>query len=582
MSATSFTARNKTKVIPALIAAAFLATSLACWIIPCRLAKGANGSPYMFGYIGDEYLYAQRIQPLVQGATATNVFNGVGDPGIQSPFFLEDFLRAIVTYSGINVVTFIWTWRILFPLVLAACFAWLADACIPARRFSRAYCRWALAAVLFPGLYCLYDLVTYFPPLQGFLNRVPTNIEYPLSIAIGCLYLQFLRCPGLYRGLALAGVSLCIVYLRPYLALPWSITLVPGVAWMLVARRVRLQTCLAMAAMLFLGVLPLLYIVKHNGASAAYNEFYTRYFDLPFAYKIHPRWMFFLAVGAVLALAAWKAARMGRPLLWGAAGAMAILPFICGFFSIANELIMFDRFGSFYLVAALCAVALALEKQISSWRGQSGNEKTRRLTALALCAGFVLATLLGLANFNYDFSKYPGGPCPSISEDLQYVGAYEWIAANTEPNALFLVDDGFDWSHLPGSPNEWDKLLRKFTSKDDLFQIVARRRRVYAERLSTCTISDADWQDLAVLHRGTFGYPLDAAPYFKALLRFRPSYILWRKTPAIPVSMVAAPVPRGFGADLEKKGCCRKVHGGSGDVFEIWKIDYEAISGNGL
>ena len=68
-----------------LIAVASVATLAACWVIPWRLCLGPHGSFYTFGYVGDEYVYAQRIQSLITGASPLNPINGICDPIIISP-----------------------------------------------------------------------------------------------------------------------------------------------------------------------------------------------------------------------------------------------------------------------------------------------------------------------------------------------------------------------------------------------------------------------------------------------------------------------------------------------------------------
>jgi hypothetical protein len=109
---------------------ALLTTLCAAWLPGLKLAFGPNASYYAFGYVGDEYVYAQRIQPLIAGTTATNPVNGICDSGVISPYYLEDLLRVVLTYSGIDVIALFWIWRGVFPVLLACGMVLLAGSCL--------------------------------------------------------------------------------------------------------------------------------------------------------------------------------------------------------------------------------------------------------------------------------------------------------------------------------------------------------------------------------------------------------------------------------------------------------------------
>src|SRR5262249_21227026 len=133
LSGTIFNAavRTRWRTIRILCVVALASAIASCWIVPWRLAFGPGGSYYTFGYLNDEYNYAQRIQPLLDGATATNPINGVCDSRIHSQFFLEDACRLFITLTGVNVVSFMWAWRLLSPLIIITFAFLLARECMP-------------------------------------------------------------------------------------------------------------------------------------------------------------------------------------------------------------------------------------------------------------------------------------------------------------------------------------------------------------------------------------------------------------------------------------------------------------------
>src|SRR5258708_22144696 len=177
----SLTPRRLYGFLIALIAVLFISTLIACWIIPYRLRFEPGGSSYTFGFIGDEYAYAYRIQPLLPHATASNPVNGFGDKNLISQMFLEDALRAFLTLTRIPVNLLYWIWRILFPCCLAALLIFLAKSAIAGYHRWRTCPRLTLAGAGLVFIYC-GNALTMMRPEQNFIDRVPGNAEYPLSI----------------------------------------------------------------------------------------------------------------------------------------------------------------------------------------------------------------------------------------------------------------------------------------------------------------------------------------------------------------------------------------------------------------
>ncbi|MGD0092401.1 MAG: hypothetical protein ABSE73_21000 [Planctomycetota bacterium] len=91
------------------------------------------------------------------------------------------------------------------------------------------------------------------------------------------------------------------------------------------------------------------------------------------------------------------------------------------------------------------------------------------------------------------------------------------------------------------------------------YSIVARRRPVFTMRLFVNCLATADVDALEQLQLGTFGYPAGRETYVAALKRFKPDFILWRKT---------APVPRGYGKFLKQMS--RTVY--QDELCEIWQL----------
>jgi hypothetical protein len=543
-----------------------------CWIVPARLSRG-GGSRYTFAYIGDEHIYAQRILPIAS-TTDTNPTNGVCDPKAISPYFLEDACRGFLRLTGMDVIDFVWAWRVAMPIALMLAFLLLAQSCLPRRRRPfAAELRLAAAAAGFALLFFVYDLTTTYPPCHGYLDRFPSNIEYPLSVFFAALCVRFLDVPNAVRGIALALTGAGLIYLRPYAALPWGLAAGIMVVHALWTRSLSWRVLAVMIVAFAMAVGPWVFVNWNNSHSGGFADLTVRYFELPGPglkrpYQVHPQWPLYLSLAGVL-LAAMPFSRL-KIFTFSCASVLAALPFISGLFSISAQLVGYDRYGVFYLIALLTAAMLVVGRRSVLWRGKQSQAQFARWALGAIALAFAGGGVLAYKNITLNFAAYPGGTFPSVVADQCFLPAYRWVRQNTPPAALFIVDDGYDWSQAPQDLPGFRALMTSFVSRDDLFQIVARRRVVYTDRLYFNILSTDDVERLALLHRGTFGLRVPKNEYLDALKRYHPQYIFWRKTPAYGVSDAVAPIPRGYGKVLEQY---REI------VFydefcEIWKLRY--------
>jgi len=331
-----------------------------------------------------------------------------------------------------------------------------------------------------------------------------------------------------------------------------------GITVLWVAVRARRFKDIALMGGLFAAALvPWLLVSFNNSKSEAWQQMLVRYFGERMPYMVHPRWPFFLVMAALMA-AVGVCFRRHRVLFWPAALTTALLPFICALFSVARELLYYDRFVSFYLVVLLAAGLLAVGEWSLPLRGVGGCAAALKASLRLLLLS--LAGTLALAYFNLSFPEL--NQFPTMVEDSRYIPAYRWIRENTPPDALFMVDEGFDWRTVRDDEQKLRDAMQRFLMQNELFMIVARRRQVYVEHLFSAPITDAELEALGVLHRGTFGFPVKKEAYFAALEKYRPQYILWRKT---------APIPRGAGEILER---WRQVVYDD-DVSQIWVLKYQ-------
>jgi hypothetical protein len=546
-----------------------LASLFSCWAIGLRLALGPGANWYAFGYIGDEYFYAQRIQPLIPGTTPLNTINGYGDPNIYSPFFLEDVLRSFLSLTGMDVVTLVWLWRFLFPVALLATWILLARSVLRRRR------PWAMPLVIAAGCAALplmligYDLTTAFPPYQGFVHRFPTGIEYPLSMLTFLAAARLCSTPTLRASAAVAAAGAVLIYMRPYLAIPWGLALSALYLLLLAQRRVSLRTVLLALAVLAISIAPWLAFNALNSSNPAYGDFTHRYFSRS-SDVIHPQWLKFALLTAAMIGLSFYAGRYRALLLAGATTQIALV-FVSSFLPPGAELTAYDRYGSFYLVILVGGLLGALSTHSDRWRGKHSSVVAARVRLALLVAASVGGIAVAVRNARADPINYKGGPYAFVQDDLRNLKAYDWIRANTPPDALFVTDDGYDWGKREVRDDKGMLQLPVYApdgtdmrSQADLFQIVARRRRVYTQRLHVCGIGSLQYLQLGHIHLATLGASMDPTIVDKLYNLYRPAYVFWQKD--------RAAVPRGYGVRLRKKASVVYSDG----VCEIWKIAYPA------
>ncbi|HEY3320127.1 MAG TPA: hypothetical protein VGP72_06665 [Planctomycetota bacterium] len=567
------TASQHQRTLYALIFVAFIFAIAACWLIPWRLSHGPGGSYYRFGYLNDEYSYAQRIQPLLPGATSTNPVNGVCDPNIWSPFFLEDSFRALLTVTHLDVIAFAWIWRLLTPILLGIFFFLIARAAIARRQrpWSLALSA-ACAAAALPLLYCAYTQTNGAVPLYLFINRMPTNVEYFVSALLAWLYVRFVRRPDVLGASALALAFVALVYLRIYVAVPWALALMLGVGWMIVNRRVTARAWLSATCVAGVALLPWILINHHNGSIPAFRELLARYYpDIP--YYPHPQWIVHVSAAALMMLLGGFAPR-GRVVIFSMALALGIFPFVCGLLKpIQQELLLSDRYGCFYLVGLLTAAMLWLGARAENWSGHDGSRRALLPSTALLAISLLASANVWRESSTYDFESLPSGCTASIAADVDYLPAYDWVRQKTPAGALFLVDDGYDWRNFPDDDAAAADVLHRLECTNDLFQIVARRKRVYTEIIRGLAMSEADLWTLIRVQRGTLGLKGNKDDYVRALKKILPDYIFWRKRAPVVLPGPAAPIPRGYSTFLTPLS--RTVY--KDEFCEIWEMHYSGL-----
>jgi hypothetical protein len=430
----------------------------------------------------------------------------------------------------------------------------LAKACVPSRKDgSSAILALALAAAAFPMLYVVYDLLSVASPFQFFINRFPTNIEYPLSILTAFAYVRFLILRNFKFTLLLVLLGICMIYLRPYAAMPWGITLAAGFLWPAIQGQIRWRKAWLAAGTVAVALIPLILVSRYNRQSIAYNETLARYLK-PEYYAIHPRAILYISIGCVLVAGSFLLRRRFR--LIGATFALPlfVLPFVCGHTEFCTELSL-DRFAVFYLPALLCVAMLAGIR----FATQPRFRLQLRTGIERICGGGLLMILaLTARNSLYNFESF--GPYLTIRQELPCVTGYHWLRDHTEPDALILADDGFDWSILINEKQVaivWEKA---YPGHEDLFSLACRRKRLYSSRLYGNILTNADEIKLRAIYLGTFGVPIAKDIYGAAIKQYTPDYVFWRKD---------AKVGRGYGAIL--RAACEPVY--SDESCEIWKLD---------
>lgn len=549
----------------------------ACWIVPWRLVSHPCGSYYTFGCVTEEYVYVQLFQPFISGTNALNPINGVADGRAISQAYLENALRTFLSLTGLDAVDFVWAWRCLMPVACAALAVCLSRACLPrrGRPWGWELCL-AAAAALVPIYYQAYAVLLGQPYCFSYLNRIPTNIEYPLSLALMAAFLQLARTGRLRWGLLLSLAALALLYFRFYAAIPWGMALACGLVWMVAAGQLAPRVWLTLAALLAAGLIPWAAILRWNCGVQGHVEMMGRYFQ-PQPYRVHSHWPLHLALAALCWAAGWRLDKRLRPVVWGGAAGLAALPFVCALpASIRSETLLFDRYSCFYLTLVAAAALLLLGQRSLTWRGRAGRGSARRAAAALLAAGTLATVFLARSNATADFVAYMPGQYASIAADARYWPAYRWVREHTPSDALFIVDDGFDWARLV-SERDPTALLSRFRCHNDLFSLLARRRRVHTELLFGAVMRDEDYDALCALQRGSLGCPVAREDYLAALRRCRPTHLLWRKHPPLVAQAPPPAIPRGPAVLLQP--AAKVVY--DDEACVIWELDWFRLDAAG-
>ncbi len=546
-----------------LCAVAMGATLAAVWVLPVRMAFEPGCSYYTFNLICDETCYALKLAPPIAGTNALNPSNGLCDPNILSPFYLEALGRALVMHSGLDVITCFWIWRWAFPFGCAISMGLLARACLPRRRSSWTLPLIAAASAAATALLYVFCALLLPAPPGHWLNRIPTNIEFPLSVAVLAAFVSLLRVPGNARAIRVVALLLILTYLRPYAALPLCASIALSVSWLAFRRQIAWRVVFLATAVFLLGMLPWFLTHQHNQQSPVYREMFARCFRPERPYFVFPRWPAYLLFAAAIAGMASALRGRCRVFLIGAAVMLAALPFVSGLTSIKIELMHhLDRFGCFYLPVLLCAGLLWLGERSAAWSGWRGWRSARTWTAGLCGVALLSAVVLAGVNVQYDFARDYVANRKTIADDQPFLPAYNWVREHTPAAALFLVDDGVDWGELQAMPDAIPTVTASVWDRVEFFQLIARRRAVFEERMHGYAIAQADLLQAWNLHRGTFGLAVDPGAFVTALKRFRPQYVLWRRR---------GHVPRGFGSQFQR-GMATSVY--TDDVCEIWRLSY--------
>jgi len=512
-----------------LAAAAGAALLLAMWIIPCRMLWGQYGSFYTFAYVYDEVAYADLIQPLLPGTSPANPFNGFGDTRVLSQHFMEDLLRFCAAALRLDAIEFFWLWRFLFPLCLfSACYFLSREALRSAKRLGRTYL--ALAAACAGAALMACEPLLFrgsFPP-AGWIERTPTNLEFPVAIVLAGLYLRALRRPTMLNWAVLSCVFAFLVYVRIFGAILWGLAICCGAVVLLFRRELARSVALVAGGSLLLCLAPWLAIYWHNSRLEAQAQLAKRLFPGT-GLAVHWRWWLYLTLAALCAFAARFLNRRDR--IFAASGACALLaaPFLSGVLPFGWQLLALDRFSSCYWPLTMAMVFLVLERESGKWTGTRGWRSLCRWHSGLAAGALLLALLVACRGATLDLLQTPWPTYRCLVREGSCLRAYKWIAENTAPEALFLVDDGQYWAdrQLGSSP---DPLPTWFIGENDLFSLVAQRQRVFTWRLIVHRVSDEEYMTLELLHCATFGYPVSEAAYSGLLKRYHPQYIFWRKT----------------------------------------------------
>ena len=533
---------------------------MAHWVMPLRLLSAPNGY-YVPGYLGDEHSYLQRMQPLLPGTTRASPLNGLGDQRIVSMIFQDDILRASISASGMHVITFFWIWRFAFIFIVLLAMALLARVCFERRRLGTRPPWLALALLGTAILYGLYNFLLPNHPPHLFLNRVPTNMEFVTSTLLLCAAILFFRKPSLRNALLMAGAVTLNLYLRPYVLPAWVAPIACLCLYVVYRDRRALRSIALFIAACALASLPWLLVSQANAAIPAHVEWSARYFRRD-EYGLHPRWPWHLAAGALLMSAsAFLLCGQRRILALVLGSGFLILPFVTGYPGLANQLnVREDRFGCYFLPVIAAIVFMTLSSTAERWRGKLAIVSAAKMSYTALACTVIVALYYGVAHATFDVRSYPLGNYQGIAEDAELLPAYTWIRQHTPADALFIVDDAFDWEAIQRNPSLYDQYrLAKYTS-GEYFCVMAERRCTFAELLWSFPYSNREVDELYLLQQGTFGKECSPQTYGRIFKQVKPTHILWRKKSG---------VGRGMGERL--RALATTVY--TDPVCEIWAFE---------
>jgi len=552
--------RRTTFILLALSGIALAIFLAAHWIMPVRLLSQPQGY-FAPGYLADEHSYLQRMQPLIPGCTRSCPINGMSDPRITSLIFQDDILRAIISASGIHVITFFWIWRFAFIFVILAAMGLLAKVCFERTRAWARPSGLLLALLGTALLFGLYNIVLPGHPPQLFLNRVPTNMEFLTSTLLLCACIIFFRTPSNRAALMLAAAVALNLYLRPYVLPAWGVPVAALCAYVCYRDRLAFKAVAVFGIACALAMLPWLLVSALNADVPANKEWAARYFKKP-EYALHPRWAFQLGAGVLLCAASavfLNGAR--RTLAFILASGFFALPFMTGYPGLANQLnVGEDRFGCYFLPVIVAVVFMSLSSAAERWRGKKTPEAAFRMSLAALGVCLLITLQYAWIHWHYDVKSYPLGNYEGIAEDAELLPAYNWVREHAPKDALFIVDDAFNWDAIRREPLLYDRFrLAKYTSCE-YFCVIAERRCTFSELMWFFPFTDAEVDEFYLLQRGTFGMECLLPTYGMVLKKIKPTHILWRKKSG---------VGRGMGEKL--RTFATTIY--SDPVCEIWKLD---------
>lgn len=495
----------------------------AAWSLPVKILSHQESSYLTFAYIYDEPFYAARMQPLIPGTTRANPENGLGDPAFISQFYMEDMFRALLSITGIPVITLFWLSRFLMPILLiVSIFLIVREAFLFSGTKASVASQFILTALSGTVIFFEPFLFSHTPPVFGWLHRFPTNLEFIQSLIIAWLYLRAIREPS-SKSIAWLVAAFCLLaYLRLYAAIPWGILSAGSLLVFVLRGRIRINALL-WPALLFIGLmLPWALVAVNNSQLAVQPELMMRYFPST-PWRIHQYSNRYFIAAVFILICSIKANEIQRIILLSCAATTLSLSFVCTLFPFRSELLSFERYSSFYLTTCLLAFLLL------TTRLSSANLKDAlpiRFKIASACGALALTSSLIFLYSQVEVDGKYWSPYMRMKADLASIPAYQWVQQNTPADALIL-DDVASIEKLPDTVSQ----TINFFGTDNLFKVIAQRRTVFTGRLFVSSIPNRDLLALARLHSSVCGSEkLNNDEFMESLRTYRPHYILWRKS----------------------------------------------------